>query len=291
MSGKYFNRLRSGDTLVQLISINVILFITVQIYLVTYYVSGKPLSPEWGEDLKLAANSSLAIMKERPWSLITHMFAHIHTGHFLFNMIALYSMGKIFISIERPSSLWKLYLLGGTIGYLLFAFSFHFSDVLNAGRDHAILGASAAVMAIVVATAVMQPRRIVFLFGAVRLELAWLAIILIVLDLASIRQGVNSGGHIGHIGGGILGFFYGLKLFDRGSHSSLLESWKRKIQALFRPSAMSVVHRRPKTDDEFNTERADKQKKIDLILDKIGQSGYESLTQAEKDFLFKHSQK
>jgi membrane associated rhomboid family serine protease len=291
MFGNYFKRLRTGDPLLQLILINGILFIAVQVYLVSYYLSGKPLDPFWGEDLMLAANSSWEIMKQRPWSLVTHMFAHIHTGHFLFNMIALYSMGKIFLSIERPSNLWKLYLLGGTFGYLLFAISFHFSNVLSGGRDHAILGASAAVMAIVVATAVMQPRRIVYLFGAVRLELAWLAIILIVLDLASIRQGVNSGGHIGHIGGGLFGFFYGLKLFEAGRLTAVLASWKKNLTTLLRPSSMKVVHRRPKTDDEYNTDRAEKQKKIDIILDKIGQSGYESLTQTEKDFLFKHSQK
>ncbi len=291
MFGNYFKRLRTGDPLLQLILINGILFIAVQVYLVSYYLSGKPLDPFWGEDLMLAANSSWEIMKQRPWSLVTHMFAHIHTGHFLFNMIALYSMGKIFLSIERPSNLWKLYLLGGTFGYLLFAISFHFSDVLSGGRNHAILGASAAVMAIVVATAVMQPKRIVYLFGAVRLELAWLAIILIVLDLASIRQGVNSGGHIGHIGGGLFGFFYGLKLFEAGRMTVLVSSWKKNILTLLRPNSMKVVHRRPKTDDEYNTERAEKQKKIDIILDKIGQSGYESLTPTEKDFLFKHSQK
>jgi membrane associated rhomboid family serine protease len=291
MFGNYFKRLHSGDPLLQLILINGILFIAVQVYLVSYYLSGKPLDPIWGEDLMLAANSSLEIMKQRPWSLATHMFAHIHTGHFLFNMIALYSMGKIFLSIERPSNLWKLYLLGGTFGYFLFAISFHFSDVLSGGRDHAILGASAAVMAIVVATAVMQPRRIVYLFGAVRLELAWLAIILIVLDLASIRQGVNSGGHIGHIGGGLFGFFYGLKLFEAGKLRTLLGSWKKNMISLIRPNSMKVVHRRPKTDDEYNAERVAKQKKIDIILDKISQSGYESLTQTEKDFLFKHSQK
>jgi hypothetical protein len=56
---------------------------------------------------------------------------------------------------------------------------------------------------------------------------------------------------------------------------------------------MGVVrgHARPKTDDQFNDERIERQKKIDFILDKIGRSGYESLSQAEKDFLFKHSQK
>ena len=65
------------------------------------------------------------------------------------------------------------------------------------------------------------------------------------------------------------------------------------LRNLFKPGKMRVVHHhsRPKTDDEYNAERAGRQKKIDEILDKIGRSGYESLSQSEKDFLFKHSQK
>jgi hypothetical protein len=206
-------------------------------------------------------------------------------------MVALYSMGKLFLSMEKPSRLWSVYLFGGLAGYGLFAIAYSASPVLHSGRDHGILGASAAVMAIVVATATLQPRRIVYLFGAVRLELVWLAIILLVLDFASIRQGINSGGHIGHIGGGIFGFIYGLKLFQPGKASYLLGSFSDFFSRITRRNRMKVVHRRPKTDDEFNNERVEKQKKIDLILDKIGQSGYESLTQEEKDFLFKHSQK
>ncbi len=238
----------------------------------------------------LAANSSLEVMQDRPWTLLTHLFAHIQPGHFLFNMIALYSMGQLFMSIVSPRKLWFVYLVGGISGYVLFAFSFAGSSVLSEGRDHAILGASAAVMAIVTATAIIQPKRIVYLFNAVRLELAWLAILLVVLDLASIRSGINSGGHIGHLGGALFGLIYGL--FERFGIRTLHDIPKL-LSAFFDRKSMKVVrgHARPKTDDEFNTERAERQKKIDEILDKIGRSGYESLSQKEKDFLFKHSQK
>jgi hypothetical protein len=205
-------------------------------------------------------------------------------------MIALYCMGKLFMTMVTPRKIWFVYLLGGVSGYLLFLFSFAESDVLNAGRYHSILGASSAVMAIVTATAIIQPRRIVYLFNAVRMELAWLAILLAVLDLASIRNGINSGGHIGHLGGALFGLLYGLSV--RIGVFSIRDFWMF-ISGLTKPGPVKVVkgHSRPKTDDEFNTERAEKQKKIDEILDKIGRSSYESLSQAEKDFLFKHSQK
>ena len=283
-------RIRKGDPLMMILIINLIVFVVLQLHLLRLYITGETAALPWGEDLTLAANSSLQVMLERPWSLITHLFAHIQPGHFLFNMIALYSMGKLFTTMVSPRKLWFIYLFGGISGYVLFMLSFSGSGILNAGRDHSILGASAAAMAIVTATAIIQPARIVYLFNAVRLELAWLAILLVVLDLASIRNGINSGGHIGHLGGALFGLLYGLA--SRLGISSVNDffSYLKKIT---KRRTMKTVHvqSRPKTDDQFNTERAERQKKIDDILDKIGRSGYESLSQAEKDFLFKHSQK
>ena len=283
-------RIRHGDPLMVLLIINFSLFVILQLHLLKLYVSGLPASLPFGEDLMLAASSSLEVMKTRPWALVTHLFAHIQLGHFLFNMIALYSMGKLFMTMVLPRKIWLVYLMGGMSGYLLFFVSYSGSHVLSAGREHTILGASAAVMAILTATAIIQPKRIVYLFNAVRMELAWLAILLAVLDLASIRNGINSGGHIGHLGGALFGLIYGL--VTRAG----IQSWKdlrNTISNLTRRNTMRVVrgHSRPKTDDEYNAERADRQKKIDGILDKIGRSGYESLSQSEKDFLFKHSQK
>ena len=286
----FLERVRKGDPLMMLIIINVFVFVILQIHLVKLYVMGTKPSLPLGEDLMLAANSSLEVMKQRPWTLITHLFAHIQPGHFLFNMIALYSMGKLFMTMVTPRRIIWVYILGGISGYILFMISYSASDVLNGGRNHGILGASAAVMAIVSATAIIQPRRVVYLFNAVRLELAWLAILLAILDLASIRQGINSGGHIGHLGGALFGLVYGL--FVRfGIHN--FQDMGTFIKQLTKRNHMRVVngHSRPKTDDEFNIERAEKQRKIDEILDKIGRSGYESLSQSEKDFLFKHSQK
>ena len=285
-----FTRIRKGDPLMMILIINLLVFVVLQLHLLKLYVSGEIAVLPWGEDLTLAANSSLQVMMNRPWSLITHLFAHIQPGHFLFNMVALYSMGKLFTTMAPPRKLWLIYFLGGISGYVLFMLSFSGSSILNAGRDHSILGASAAAMAIVTATAIIQPTRIVYLFNAVRLELAWLAVLLVVLDLASIRSGINSGGHIGHLGGALFGLLYGIA--SRLGITSMKDFFSY-LKKIMKRNTMKAVHveARPKTDDQFNTERAERQKRIDDILDKIGRSGYESLSQAEKDFLFKHSQK
>jgi membrane associated rhomboid family serine protease len=155
-----FQRIRNGDPLFTLILVNGLIFLGIEVYRLWFWFSDLALPLPWGEDLMLAANSDVTVMSSRPWSLITHMFTHVHTGHFLFNMVALYSMGKLFASIEKPSRLWLVYLLGGLAGYGLFVISYAVSPVLNGGMEHSILGASAAVMAIVIATATLQPRRI-----------------------------------------------------------------------------------------------------------------------------------
>jgi hypothetical protein len=156
-----------------------------------------------------------------------------------------------------------------------------------------VLGASAAVMAIVVATAVTKPNQVVMFFGVVRMELKWLAAILVLLDLASIRQSANSGGHIGHLGGAIYGYFYASQLKkgkDMGSWIHRMLDW---FQGLFKRKKMYVASNqgRPKTDEQFNLEKKAKQQRIDQILDKISRSGYDSLSKDEKDFLFKNADK
>jgi membrane associated rhomboid family serine protease len=279
--------------LTRLLFVNASVYIIITIYLLIFHLIDERLPSMLGEDLALSASSSFTKMLTRPWSIITHMFAHVQFGHFLFNMIALYSMGQMFVSIQGSRKLLTLYILGGLSGFIAFALAYNSSNVLNGGGTHYVLGASAAVMAIVVTTATLQPKRVILLFGVFKIELMWLAGILVLLDLASIRDGVNSGGHIGHIGGAIFGYFYGTQL-KKGKD---MGAWFQKIidtlKGIFSRSKMSVASNngRPKTDEQFNIEKKERQKRIDIILDKISRSGYESLSKDEKDFLFKHSQK
>jgi hypothetical protein len=107
------------------------------------------------------------------------------------------------------------------------------------------------------------------------------------MDLFSIKEGVNSGGHVGHLGGAFFGLYYGYQL--RNGNGWLLGLFEHKA---FKPK-MKVTRQpgRPKSDEQFNEEKIARQKRMDTILDKISRSGYEALTKDEKDFLFKHSQK
>jgi hypothetical protein len=221
------------------------------------------------------------------------MFAHVNFGHFLFNMLALYAIGRMFSSIAGPKRFLPLYLMGGLCGYILFAVTYSLSDVLGNNEAHSVLGASAAVMSVVTATAVIRPLQKIFLFGIVQLELRWLALILVLLDLASIKDGINSGGHIGHLGGAMFGMLYGIRFNQGKDMGKLFSEIIQKISDLFRRRKMKVAqnHSRPKSDEQFNVEKKQRQQRIDNILDKISRSGYDSLSKEEKDFLFRHSDK
>lgn len=277
----------------RILLINIAVFILIALYQLVLFLTESLPPALLNEDLGLAANSSWRVMLFRPWSIITHMFTHVNFGHFFFNMIALYALGNMFISIMGSRRLLPLYLMGGLSGYILFAVVYSLSDVLGNQEAHAVLGASAAVMAIVVAIAVIRPLQKIFLFGIVQLELRWLALILVLLDLASIKDGVNSGGHIGHLGGAIFGLIYGSR-FNKGvDMGSWLNKIFEKIKGTFSRKKMTVSkgHTRPKSDEQYNLEKKQRQQKIDNILDKISRSGYDSLSKEEKDFLFRNSEK
>lgn len=264
-----------GNRLNQLIAINVVVFVLVNVLeLIHIY-----LSP-W-----LAASSSLRVVLSRPWTLLTHMFTHASVGHILFNMLALFFMGQFFLQMQSARRLTNLYLISGLGGYFLFVLFFGvFSDSLV---SRSVVGASAAVMGIVVASAVLRPLQPIHLFGVIRMELRWLALIMVLVDLFSIKDGVNSGGHVGHLGGALLGFVYAKMI--TGGVKMPWENWSLP----WSKSRMKVTHKqgRPKTDEQFNAERKARQQRMDIILDKISRSGYDSLTKEEKDFLFQQAQK
>ncbi len=303
-------KFKAGDALFRLMIINAGIFVFINIVLLLQYVTKSDIvhtavgditsgsnGTNWfhrlPEDLTLAASSDPVTMLTRPWSLITHMFTHIQFGHFLFNMVALYTMGQIFVSILGSRKLTALYIMGGLSGFALFALAFNFLEVFQRNHESYVLGASAAVMAVTVAAATLRPKQILYLFGAIKLELMWLAAILVLLDLVSVRDGVNSGGHIGHIGGAFYGYFYALQIKKGKEPGAWINRVIDKFKSLFSKRKMKVASRnaRAKSDEQFNLDKKSRQKRIDEILDRIGKSGYDSLSKDEKDFLFQNSQK
>lgn len=281
---------RTGNILMQLIYVNGGIFLLMMVLRLVFFLTGNEgLFNQAVLQLTIPADPKLLLM--RPWTLLTHMFVHANFLHVLFNMVWLYFGGSIFLNFLDSKKLLSTFVLGGLSGALFFVAAMNLFPVFSATAPYASAeGASAAVLAIVVAAATMVPNYVVqlVLIGPVRLK--YIAIVLVILDLIFIPSG-NAGGHLGHLGGAFFGFVYASQL-KRGNDLTVdfLKPWfwlKKKFPKGSRK--IKVVHSKHRSDAEFNAARNNRQAEVDSILDKIKRSGYESLSKSEKDILFKAS--
>ena len=285
---------REGSSLANLIIINVAVWLLVQIIRIFLFLYNQP-------DAVLATSSiirvfgvpaSLTSLESKPWTLLTYMFLHIDIWHILFNMLWLYWFGKIFMEYLGSRQLLIVYLLGGISGGLVYIAAFNIFPVFHPALSASYaLGASASVMAIVTAISFRVPNYSIFLLFFGRIRIVYLAVALFIFDFFMIPTG-NAGGHIAHIGGALFGFLY-IQFSSKTSSSG--SGSKERQGGLFRKKTMkpgsSDPGSRPVSDEEYNIQKAAKQKRMDGILDKISKGGYDSLTRDEKEFLFKSSGK
>lgn len=233
----------------------------------------------------------------QPWSIVTYMFLHADILHLLFNMLWLYSFGRLFLMFFSARHFRGLYFLGGLGGGLLYIVAYnvfpYFEPYLY---DSYLLGASASVLAIVIATAVREPEYSVnlMLFGQVRLK--YLALIMVITDLLFVTSN-NAGGHIAHLGGALAGWWFATGLrkgtdvtrWINGIIDWLTNGWKVKRSS--KKSKMKVHYGGRAADYEYNTRKKEQDEEVDRILDKLKKSGYQSLTTEEKKHLFDASKR
>ncbi|MBT4472660.1 MAG: rhomboid family intramembrane serine protease [Bacteroidetes bacterium] len=231
---------------------------------------------------------------KQPWSLLTYSFLHGGFTHILFNMIWLNFFSKFILNLFSEKRFLTVYLLGALYGGLLFVTAYNVFPVFQSKAGY-LLGASASVSALMVFAATYSPN-ISFRFFMVTIKLWQLAVGLFLLDLFRLGSGTNPGGMLSHVGGAVFGYVYAVQL-AKGNDIGL---WFEKIVAslvnLFKTkknTPFRKVHKTPKNTSKKKTTsvKDERQIKIDGILDKIGKSGYESLTKQEKDFLFKAGDK
>ena len=273
----------------KLIYINVTIFILFSLFDVFSFLFNSNIN-SFINKFELPSNTDIFI--QQPWSIITYMFFHSSILHLLFNMIWLHFGGKILISYINVKQFLSTYLIGGICGGILFILSYNFIPAFNSIYLSAFaLGSSASVFAIMIAAATYSPNLYVQLPLLGRIKLKHIAIFMITLDIISIPKG-NAGGHIAHIGGALFGYFYIYQLKKGQDYSILMSKLIDIITNTFKTrSKFKTVHKRAKSDYEFNAEKADQQKEINKILEKISKSGYDSLNQKEKDTLFSASKK
>ncbi|MBE6338176.1 MAG: rhomboid family intramembrane serine protease [Lentimicrobiaceae bacterium] len=235
-----------------------------------------------------AVPADISSLAEKPWSIFTYMFLQEKFWHLFFNMLMLYYGGQIFLQFFSQKQLLLTYIFGGLVGALFFILAYNAFPVFEDTKTYAFaLGSSASVLSILIAAATYQPeyRLNLFLLGQVKMK--WIAIIFVVIDLLSIPKG-NSGGHIAHLGGALWGFLYAY-LLKKDFDFYLI--FKRKARIKVKTRNAHNYHQRPKTDEQYNAERAQEQEETDKILEKIAKNGYSSLSEKEKEFLFRQSKK
>ena len=283
---------RKGTTLHKLIYLNLGLFLAVQIVRIVLYLANVyELFPTFLNYLAVPAN--LEVLAKRPWTLVSYMFLHVDFIHILFNLLWLFWFGMIFIQELGPKKLLSTYLLGGLAGGILFVLFYNIFPVFEKVREGSIaMGASASVMAIVVAVSTYQPERRMHLVLIGPVKIVYIALFMFVFT-SLVDFSVNSGGKIAHIGGALTGFMIAY-YYKRGK--DITRGFDRLMDRLatwFKPGKqkMKVTHKKPSDDIEYNTQKVAEQKEIDMILDKISKAGYDSLTAREKELLFKMSDK
>jgi membrane associated rhomboid family serine protease len=286
----FWNFFRQRSALSNLIVINTVIFLLINVFiLVCWLFKFSPYASEsslsypayW---LSVPADPHQIFL--RPWGIFTYMFVQQDLFHLFFNMITLYFGGQIFLRLLNEKKLLSTYILGGFMGALFFVISFNIFPVFEGALPGAIaIGASASVLAILVAAAAYAPNFEVLLLFVGRVKLKYIAIVLILIDLLSISQD-NPGGHIAHLGGAAWGFFYIRYLLNKG--------WKgfpsqQKSSGWFRrkPKKQKYSSTRTVSDEEYNARKNENQEKIDKILEKISKNGYEGLSKEEKEILFK----
>ncbi|MDB9837053.1 rhomboid family intramembrane serine protease [Flavobacteriaceae bacterium] len=221
----------------------------------------------------------------RPWTLITYSFLHGSFMHILWNMILLYFVSRMYLNLFSEQQFLKNYLLGVFVGGLVFLIGYNLFPVFN-GMYPPLVGASAGVMAVLIFVATYTPNQEVRLLF-INVKLQYIGIALVVVDILQIPNG-NAGGRLAHLGGAFIGFLYANQLQKGNDIGSGLDRIWNFINSLFvakKAKNMHTVHRSETVSK--NKTKNGQQQKIDAILDKISTSGYESLTQEEKDFLFR----
>uniref|UniRef100_UPI0039A67D4D rhomboid family intramembrane serine protease n=1 Tax=Ornithobacterium rhinotracheale TaxID=28251 RepID=UPI0039A67D4D len=280
---KLKNQFINGNIAIKLIYINVAIFLLGWIiglikhidYLNLYF----GLSP-FGSDFW-----------SKPWSIFTYMFLHHDVIHLLFNMLMLYFVSEFYFKYFGEKSFKIFYFVGGIVGGIFYLLLFNFYTF----EDSRLIGASAAIYAVFFAMVAYQPNlemRLPFVQSPVKL----LHVALGLIALGFLLSMNNLGGNISHIGGALFGYLY-MKQFEKGK--DIFGKLAAKLNGLFSEKSNLKMNKNakaesqtpPRDDYEYQDWKAEQEKNIDEILDKISRSGYNSLTKEEKDFLFKRGKK
>lgn len=288
-------KIKSGNPITRLIIINVAVFLIISILRILLFLTGGSISTFVNFIIdNISLPLSLQGIIHKPWTLITYMFTHIEIFHILWNLITLYWFGQILSDYTSPKKIIPLYLMGGVAGALITILLFSVVPVFQPYLDSPMVGASAGITAIIIAAATLVPNYRINLMFVGAIKLIYVALFVLFIDILSVASYNNIGGNIAHLGGALMGYVFILQ-YKKGRDWTLwinrFLDWIKNLLKKSPKNKMKVAYKRGVSDEAYNYNKKVTQEQIDIILDKISRSGYESLSKAEKEILFKASNK
>ncbi len=317
-------RYRQGNGIIKLIMANVAIHIFLALVFAFLYVLNLEgafyqMMREW-----FWFPSDWLKIPFRLWTIVTYMFLHNGVFHLLSNMLILYIFGFRLNDWIDKRHIFPIYFWGGVLGAVFFSLGFNLLPVFEAYQTEGrILGASASVMAIVLATATLQPTATIrFMFIPFSFEMRYIAAAWVLFNIIVI-SGTNPGGALAHLGGAFMGWFYIYQLrkgLDLSEPVQRVISWfSSKFKTQKKPSKMKVYKKpyssspppmadykasmkvyKGSQNTDYNTQEyshlftqkykgMSKDECLNTILEKIKRSGYDGLSEDEKIFLNRYN--
>lgn len=250
----------------------------------------------------------------RIYQFVTYMFMHANFGHLFFNMFALWMFGNTLENIWGSKRFLLFYMVCGIgaglcqelVQYIQYATSLSQYGTVNLGGQIVTMdaylnmmntvGASGAIYGLLLAFGMMFPDSRIYLYFLLPIKAKWFVIAYAVIELITGLTGFDNVAHFAHLGGMLFGLL--LILYWRKNPAGpnknfrklkdIFQSWKQRSRTKYTPYT-EVKDEVPRSDEEYNYRRAQKERDVDAILDKVAKNGYDSLTDEEKEFLFKNS--
>ncbi|MBI3520490.1 MAG: rhomboid family intramembrane serine protease [Bacteroidetes bacterium] len=258
-------------------TLTILLIVNVSIFFIINISAGVFKSDFITLNMALPLNWNEFIFK--PWTLFTYMFSHKDLGHIFYNLLLLYFSAQTFLNFLSEKKLLYVYIMSGLMGGITLLI---LSAIFPEAFAYSILfGASAAVIGIVTSLAMYIPNLPVSLFGIIEMKYKYYALLIFAVSTI-IDFNINTGGKISHFGGAFFGLLFGY-LLKNGKDLSEFSFFRRP-----KKTTLKVVHSNSAKSYEQSNNN---QQTIDALLDKISKNGYENLSKAEKELLFKLSQK
>ncbi len=274
---------KTQNIAIKLIVVNVLLFLIISIGSFLFDIEPEFMT-RW-----FALPEGLMDFLVQPWSFFSYSFLHFGFLHLLFNMLWLHFFSRFVLNLFSAKRYLTIYLLGALAGGLMYVLSYNVFPVFEGTRSY-LIGASASVTAIMVFIATYTPNTAFRLFKWT-IKLWQIALFVFVYDLIRLPIGGNAGGMLAHFGGAVFGYVYARQLLKGNDIGTWFENMLDWFSDLFKTKKLKPFKKVHRNKKSAGTKRpptvSAHQRKVDVILDKIGKSGYESLTKEEKDFLFK----